>query len=1150
MFRYGYFILVLIFPFISYAQIPREQISLDTGWTTVMDEVDTAKYEGFQRLDFNAISQWKQVQVPHNWDQYGGYRRQLHGNLHGYAWYRKTFKLKSKENNKRYYLFFEGVGSYATVWLNEKRVGYHAGGRTTFTLDVTDAIRTDGKENILAVRADHPADIRDLPWVDGGCSPERGFSEGSQPLGIFRPVSLIIKNEVNIVPFGVHYWNDEKVDRRRAVIQQTVEVNNTSLRKRRLTLETRVVDAAGKEVAKSSQIVTVAANKEAEFRLHGLQVSNPNLWSPDKPYLYQVETTIADGKTILDRLITPYGIRKISWPKGLLPNGKNQLFVNDKAVFIHGIAEYEHKLGNSHAFADEEISARVREMKSLGFNSFRDAHQPHNLRYQQFWDENGILLWTQMAAHIWFDNEAFRENFKNLLRDWVKERRNSPSIFLWGLENESTLPEEFARECTDIIRSMDPTASIQRLVTTCNGGSGTDWDVPQNWTGTYGGHHNTYGEDLKRQVLVGEYGAWRSLELHSEGPYLPNHNEYSEERFSEILQTKIRLADSVKNETIGHYLWLWNSHDNPGRVQGGEGFRDLDKIGPVNYKGILTPWGEPLDAYYMYRSHYAPKDDPMVYIAMHTWPNRWRQPGVKNNIRIYSNCDEVELFNDINNRSLGKRSNPGLGKHFEFNDVDIQYNVLLAEGKIKGKVVARDTILLHHLPKSPNYKLLVDKSELLKGQENFTYLYRVNGGGNTYIDTFGQTWAADQPYSSKNGWGSRSWGDDYNVNSYFASQRRVFDPIKGTEDWALFQTFRYGQDKLAFEFDVENGEYMVELYFAEPWIGTGGIKDGTGWRLFDVAINGMVVENKLDIWKEVGHDKVLKRTYKVIVENGKIVVNFPRIYSGQALIQAIAVAKSGEETLKTKSSHFNITPVDTDPFVLNSWMDIDSSFHQLPAFLYGSDYFQTTGAKRSFTFNYPTIFYVISKSLVPTYENAGDTVVMSTGEKLLVSRKIVNKGEVLVLPDVDSDAICAFQVQSGLQPAYDLKKTDSYKANLSQISVNVRRVDFQGQERLQYMAPDQGYVAWEIQVGVADIYALTFKYHNSSKETKSGFYEVLAKDGAILKPKTAVSFEPTREGKWNYLDENTSTMINAGTYIVKLFAADAKDVYVDNLDVQ
>jgi beta-galactosidase len=165
------------------------------------------------------------------------------------------------------------------------------------------------------------------------------------------------------------------------------------------------------------------------------------------------------------------------------------------------------------------VSARVSQMKAAGFNAFRDAHQPHNFRYHEAWDSLGMLWWTQMAAHIWYDTPAFRENFKTLLREWVKERRNSPSIILWGLENESTLPTEFAKECTAIIREMDPTSPSQRLVTTCNGGTGTDWDVPQNWTGTYGGNPDLYHKDLQRQQLVGEYGAWRTLDLHDEGDF-------------------------------------------------------------------------------------------------------------------------------------------------------------------------------------------------------------------------------------------------------------------------------------------------------------------------------------------------------------------------------------------------------------------------------------------------------------------------------------------------------------------------------------------------------------------------------------------------------------------------------------------------------
>mgnify|MGYP002231135296 CR=1 FL=1 len=80
----------------------------------------------------------------------------------------------------------------------------------------------------------------------------------------------------------------------------------------------------------------------------------------------------------------------------------------------------------------------------------------------------------------------------------MKERRNSPSIILWGLQNESTLPADFAKECSDIIRKLDPTCGTMRLITTCNGGEGTDWNVVQNWSGTYGGKIENYGNELKQ----------------------------------------------------------------------------------------------------------------------------------------------------------------------------------------------------------------------------------------------------------------------------------------------------------------------------------------------------------------------------------------------------------------------------------------------------------------------------------------------------------------------------------------------------------------------------------------------------------------------------------------------------------------------------
>jgi len=1169
----AFLLLVILLGFkIAGAQGVRKTISLNDDWKSVAHDTDQSKYNGFEQTNYSD-KDWKKVNVPHNWDKYEGYRRLLHGNRHGYAWYRKTFKVSENNKQKRFFLFFEGVGSYATVWLNGKKVGYHAGGRTTFTLEVTDAILKNNQENILAVRADHPEEIRDLPWVDGGCSPERGFSEGSQPMGIFRPVQLIISNDAKIEPFGVHIWNDENISEKAARVSINTEVKNFRNTTRKLTVKQDLLDARGKVVFSVKQTQAVNANQVQVFRQSSPEIMNPSLWSPENPYLYTLKTTVSEKNKVMDEVETPYGIRWMSWPKGLKPNSSNQFFLNGKPVFINGVAEYEHLIGNSHAFADEQVYSRVSQMKAAGFNSFRDAHQPHNLRYQQYWDANGILLWTQMAAHIWFDNPSFKKNFKTLLKDWVRERRNSPSVILWGLENESTLPEDFAKECTEIIRSLDPTASVQRLVTTCNGGSGTDWDVPQNWTGTYGGDPNKYGEDLKRQVLVGEYGAWRTLDAHSEGPHLPNVADYNEDRFTELMEKKVRLGDSVKHEVAGHYFWLWTSHDNPGRVQGGEGKRELDRVGPVNYKGLLTPWEEPLDAFYMFRSNYAPKEtEPMVYIASHTWPQRWTKPGMKDNIRLYSNCDEVELFNDIDGISLGKKKKGKTGTHFRWDNVQISYNVLYAIGYVDGKIAARDTIVLHHLPASPNFSALYKNAvNITAPAKGYHYLYRVNAGGPDFKDENGNTWLADRNREGKHTWGSSSWTKNFEgIPDFFASQRRIFDPIKGTKDWPLFQTFRYGLDQLRFEFPVADGEYLVELYFNEPWLGTGGGLDATAWRLFDVAVNDEVVIKDLDIWKEAGHDAALKKTLKVKVSGGELVVSFPRVKAGQALISAIAIASIKELTpaqavpALLKNVVINGAAAD---HTVQSWMDTGNkqfanqevSFIDLPANFYGADWLQTSGENlKNVTFELTAeadVFVALKTGMalpagLKTFEDYKSVLKNSNSEEFKVFRKRFAASEKAGLgPLASGSYVIAALKASSLQPAFDLKNVTSYKAFQTKVAKGVKKQVLMKQERLTYEA-NEAVISFEIKTGVADVYSLTLKYHNPFKETKRASIELMALDGTLLKSAEVYDLEPTREGKWNYINTNTGTMINAGTYIVKVKAIDAVGVSVDAVDVQ
>jgi hypothetical protein len=1113
----------------------RQDISLNYNWQTSLNNKD-----------------WRTVNIPHNWDDYYGYRRLLHGNLHGNAEYKREIVIKQSKKGKRFFLFFEGVGSYATVLLNGKYVGNHAGGRTTFTLDVTDVIKTGGTKNLLEVKVAHPANIKDLPWVCGGCSEDRGFSEGSQPLGIFRPVHLIVTTDVRIEPFGIHAWADIKNNTASLSVNTTLK--NYSQENRQVVIVNQLVDASGKIVKEVILQQPLKVKDSIAVSQNEIEILNPNLWSTEDPNLYKIVSIIKENNVVIDKTETDFGFRTIKWK-----NPSHQFTLNGKPVFINGIAEYEHLLGQSHAFSNEQIIARMKWIQSAGFNAFRDGHQPHNLLYGKLCNEKGILWWTQLSAHVWYDTKEFRDNFKILLREWVIERRNDPSVILWGLQNESKLPKDFSEECTAIIRSLDPTASIQRLVTTCNGGEGTDWDVPQNWTGTYGGNPAMYGNDLKKQILVGEYGAWRTIDLHTEGGFVQN-SILSEDRMTQLMEQKIRLAESVKDSVAGQFFWLLTSHDNPGRVQGGEGARELDRIGPVNYKGLLTPWEEPTDAYYMFRSNYADKNkEPMVYIVSHTWPNRWMKPGIKDSIYVYSNCDEVELFNDLNGASLGRKKKNGIGTHFQWDSVNIRYKVLSAVGYVNGKMAATDVIVLNHLPQSPNFKDFTDRyNSVLSPKKDYNYVYRVNCGGADYTDENGNNWQADKNFAT-------SWTKDFTeVPENFTSQRRTFSPIKGTNDWKLFQTFRYGKDKLKYEFTLPDGEYLVELYFIEPWLGIGGGIKASGMRLFDVAINGKKVLNGLDIWAEAGTNTALKKTVKAKITGGKMIISFPETKVGQAVISAIAVASTNKLSNETKLINIG-RPVSDYQF--KNWLDIGDKqyiednilFNALPSNLYGAEWISYRNKNTHRRIGFKTakatnvfVGFLKSKEKIPAlqdFENTGTEIITDEngGTFYTVYRKLFAKDAIVEI-DIPG-CIVVMQPVNNMQPAFDLKPITSYRTNVAIPGEGVVKEQFAGRECAIIKSNDKVTIEWPVQTGVADIYSITMKYFYGKTEPVKAKLQLIGAGKAMMLEET-VNFTFTREGKWNQFTINTGSMINAGNYTIKLIIENAAGLAVSGIELQ
>ena len=374
--------------------------------------------------------------------------------------------------------------------------------------------------------------------------------------------------------------------------------------------------------------------------------------------------------------------------------------------------------------------------------------------------------------------------------------------------------------------------------------------------------------------------------------------ELTEERMLAVMEQKVRLAESVAGNSVGQFAWLLLTHENPGRLmrkdgtQIFDGIRDLQHVGPANNKGLFTLWGEPLDVFYMYRSNYVPASrSPMVYIAAHTWPNRWASGSSPHDVVVYSNCDEVELFNGRGGRSLGTRTRQGIGTHFTWNVAALSNSVLYAEGRVHGSVVAGDEVHLIGLPE-PQRELSVSSSaaDLTRPAQEYSYLYRVHAGGPDYTDQHGNRWFADQLYDAATGWGFSSWAERYKgLDPELGSRGVLDDPVQGTNDPGLFRTYRFGRDQLVYTFRVPNGHYRVELYFAEPWFGRAGI-DASGWRLFDVAINGHTRLHDVDVWKHAGFAHAWKQVVEADVRDGRLAVTFPRVASNQAIVSGIAIA--------------------------------------------------------------------------------------------------------------------------------------------------------------------------------------------------------------------------------------------------------------------
>ncbi|HEX7367831.1 MAG TPA: beta galactosidase jelly roll domain-containing protein, partial [Pelobium sp.] len=232
---------------------------------------------------------WDNVNIPHTWnaidveDDEPGYYR-------GTGWYQKNVNIPADWKNKDIYIYFEGASQVAEVFINGKSVGSHIGGYNFFSFPITDAVNFDQANTItIKVNNEHNEDIPPL-------SADFTFYGG-----IYRDVYLIAANKVhfdmdNNASKGV-FISTPKVSKEQASVLVKGILTNTGYSKESLIITSQIFDAGGNKIAEKQDKIKATAKENQAFEQNFAAIKNPNLWSPESPYLYRIVSQIKNAKT-------------------------------------------------------------------------------------------------------------------------------------------------------------------------------------------------------------------------------------------------------------------------------------------------------------------------------------------------------------------------------------------------------------------------------------------------------------------------------------------------------------------------------------------------------------------------------------------------------------------------------------------------------------------------------------------------------------------------------------------------------------------------------------------------------------------------------------------------------------------------------------
>jgi len=425
-------------------------------------------------------------------------------------WYRRSFEVPTGWKNKQVIIHFDAVAHHATLFVNGQKVGAHAGSYDAFSFNITPFLTT-GK-NTVVVAAYDLNDGR----VPSGKSGPRGdytFCSGIWQTVWLEPVNKTYIENIRLLP---------DLANNRLKVQVNTQGNGKL---------TAVALDGGKVVSQA---------ESAGDTYFYLPIKSPKLWSPDDPFLYDLNIALknTDG-SVADEVKSYFGMRDIKLGR---VNGVTRPLVNGKFIMQLGLLDQGYwPDGVLTAPTDEALKFDISFAKNASFNLIRKHMKTEPQRFYYWADKMGLFVWQDMPA-IWYQNEdtlKTRKEFRKELKAIMDDHYNSPSIITWVPFNENWGAFD-VKNITNWVKQYDPS----RLV---NGNSG--FNNNPSYQKAYGDPGN--GDYVDTHIYVGPYGASvpdehraASLgEFGGVGLFVRNHMWPVENNAYDYEPTKARLTD-------------------------------------------------------------------------------------------------------------------------------------------------------------------------------------------------------------------------------------------------------------------------------------------------------------------------------------------------------------------------------------------------------------------------------------------------------------------------------------------------------------------------------------------------------------------------------------------------------------------------------